>query len=134
MDMKYQRGELSLFWAAVVVGVVTLVAVGTLLSMRHERNLFGETWQRTKHTDAGQNLRQTAEQASRSESAAIRKCLVDGKTVYSNVECGTANPTTRKLELQDTKGIEAPKSPPVAQPLNAPETLQDKMIEKAVQR
>lgn len=134
MDMKYQRGELSLFWAAVIVGVVTLMAVGTLLSMRHERNLFGDAWQRARRTDAGQALQATAAQAGRDKSAAIRKCQVDGKVIYSNVECGAGNPTSRQLELQDTKGIEAPKAPPALRRSDMPESLRDKAIEKAMQR
>lgn len=134
MKLTYQRGELSLFWAAVVIGVVTLAAVGTLLSMRHERNLFGDAWQRVKRTDAGQTVQDVAAQPGRTESAAIRKCLIDGKVTYSNVECGAGNPTSRRLALQDAKGIEAPKASPALQPTNPPETVQEKMIEKAVQR
>ncbi|MGE5623384.1 MAG: hypothetical protein ACM3WS_09540 [Bacillota bacterium] len=132
--MKYQRGELSLFWAAVLVGVVTLGAVGALLSMRHERNLFGETWQRVTRSDAGQGLQRAAAQASRPQSAEIRKCVVDGKVMYSNVECGAGNPTSRKLELRDTKGFEAPQPVPATPETNGPENLREKMIERAVQR
>ncbi len=134
MKLTHQRGELSLFWAAAIVGVVTLAAVGTLLSMRHERNLFGDAWRQVKRTDAGQTVQDVAAQAGRQESAAIRKCLIDGKVVYSNVECGTGNPTSRRLALQDTKGIEAPKASPALQLVNPSETVQEKMIEQAVQR
>lgn len=132
--MRRQRGELSLFRAAVLAGVVALGAVGVLLSIRHERNLFGETWQRVMRGDSARDLKHAAAQATRTESADIRKCMVDGKIVYSNVECGAGNPTSRKLELRDTKGIEAPKPVPVLPQSNGPETLQEKMIEKAVQR
>lgn len=113
MNAKYQRGELSLFWAAVFVGVVTLGAVAALFSMRYERNFFGEAWQRVMHSDAGKNLQQTgqmAQNALKSETAAassaIHKCMIDGKVTYSNVECDAQNPTSRKVELHDTQGAE----------------------------
>ena len=134
MKLTQQRGELSLFWAAVIVGVVTLAAVGTLLSMRHERNLFGDAWRQVKRTNAGQTVQDVVAQTGRPEATSIRKCLIDGKVVYSNVECGAGNPTSRRLALQDTKGIEAPKAPPASQPVNSSETVQEKMIEQAVQR
>lgn len=131
---KYQRGELSLFWAAALVGVVTLGAVAALLSMRHERNLFDEAWQRLRRTDAGQSLRRTVENTGKSESAAIRKCIIGGKVMYSNVECDNGNPTSRQVELHDTRGVELPKAPPAPEPYpGAPETPPEKMVERAAQ-
>ena len=139
MNAKYQRGELSLFWAAVFIAVVTLVAVAALFSMRYERNFFSEAWQRIMRSDAGKTLQQTgqaAQNAVRREpgaaSSAIRQCMINGKVVYSNVECDVKNPTSRKVEFHDTQGIEAPKVPASASQESASQTLQDKMIEKAV--
>ncbi|HJV83626.1 hypothetical protein [Noviherbaspirillum sp.] len=135
MQVKYQRGELSLFWAAVFVGAVALAAMVALMSARHERNYFSEAWKRATKTEAGQALQQTqkvVEKAAKPEAAAIRKCMVDGKPVYSNVECDTKNPTSRKVELHDTSGIDAPKvSVPAASQMDAPQNMQEKMIEKA---
>lgn len=135
MHKTYQKGAVSLLWAAVFVGVVTLVAMVALMSARYERNYFSEARKRITKSDAGQLLQQTGHSVAnpaQPETTAVRKCMVDGKPVYSNVECAASNPTSRKVELHDTKGFEAPKAP-AAPPESAP-TLQDKMIEKAVQR
>lgn len=138
MYSKYQKGELSLMWAAVLIGVVTLVAMVGLMSARHERNYFSEAWKRATKTEVGQAVQQTQQQAERAvkqESAAVRKCMIDGKVVYSNVECDGSNPTSRQVQLHDTKGIDAPKAPPVpvADAEGKPD-MRQKMIEKAVAR
>lgn len=139
MNAKYQRGELSLLWAAVFIATVTLVAVAALFSMRYERNFFSEMWQRIIRSDAGKTLQYTGQMAqsavgreSAVASSAIRHCMIDGKVMYSNVECDAKNPTSRKVELHDAQGIEAPKAPVSASQESASQTLQDKMIEKAV--
>lgn len=133
MHTKYQRGELSLFWASVLVAVVTLAALAALFSMRYERNFFAEAWQRIVHADAGQSLRRATEQAARPGVAVIRKCIVNGKVTYSNVECDSRNLASTKPELHDSQGIEPPKTAPAPQ-ADAPGTLQEKMMEKAMQR
>ena len=138
MHSKYQKGELSLLWSAVIVGVLTLVAMVTLMSARYERNYFAEAWTRMTKTNAGQVLQQTqqaAEKAVQQEAAAIRKCVVDGKVIYSNVECSNGNPTSQKVKLHHTQGIEAPKVPVASTPeTEDPLNMRDKAIEKAVQR
>lgn len=137
MVLNRQKGELSLLWAAVLIGVVTLVAMVGLMSARHERNYFSEAWKRMTRTEAGQVLQQTqqsAERAVKAESAEIRKCVIDGKVVYSNVECDNSNTTSRKVQLHDTKGIEAPKAPPAPAPEAEGKDMRQKMIDKAVDR
>lgn len=135
MNPKYQRGELSLFWAAVFVGVVTLIAVALLFSMRYERNFFSEAWQHMMRSDAGKTFQQTGQLAQNavksgaSASTAIRKCMIDGKVTYSNVECDAKNPTSSKVELHDTRGIEAPKASVPQE--SVPQMLQGKIIDKA---
>lgn len=137
MKQKYQRGELSLFWAALIVGVIALVCMGALFSMRYERNFFVEAWGRFTKSDAGKAIQQTqkaAEAVARpdSGSAEVRKCVIDGKVVYSNVECDARNVSTRKVQMHDTQGIEAPKVPQASASAQEQQpTLQDKMIEKA---
>ncbi len=135
MHTKYQKGELSLFWAAIFVGIVALAAMVALMSARHERNYFSEALGRFTKTEAGQVVRQTrqaAEKATRPEAASIRKCIVNGKVLYSNVDCDTADPTGRKVEMHDTAGFEAPKvSAPSASQTGDPATMEEKAIEKA---
>lgn len=134
MYRKYQRGELSLLWTAVVVGIVSLVAMVALMSARFERNYFAEAWKRVTGSELGRVLQDTrvaTESTMKPEGAAVRKCMVDGRVVYSNVECDVNNSTSRKVQLHDTKGFEAPKLPPAPEQAEAAVTMQDKMIEKA---
>ncbi|HJV88115.1 MAG TPA: hypothetical protein VJ698_21780 [Noviherbaspirillum sp.] len=135
MHRKYQKGALSLFWAAVFVGVVALAAMVALMSARHERNYFSEALGRFTKTDAGQMIQQTSqavEKAAKPEATAVRKCTVNGKVVYTNVECDVANPTSRKVEMHDTAGFEAPKIPaPAASQVDSPPTMEERAIEKA---
>jgi hypothetical protein len=134
MQLKYQKG-LSLLWTAVVVGLVALAGMVALMSARYERNYFAEAWKKLTKTDAGQAVQQAQQNVARSESAQIRKCVIAGNTVYSNVECDKANPTSQKVQIQDTKGFEAPKVPVVSVPEGegAP-SMRDKLIDKAVNR
>lgn len=134
MHLKYQKG-LSLLWTAVVVGIVALAAMVALMSARYERNYFSEAWKKVTKTDVGQAVQQTQQNVANAESGQIKKCVIDGKTVYSNVECDKANPTSQKVQIHDTKGFEAPKVPVASTPeAEGAPSMRDKMIEKAVQR
>jgi hypothetical protein len=134
MHLKYQKG-LSLLWTAVVVGMVALAGMVALMSARYERNYFAEGWKKLTGTEVGQVVRQTQQNVTRTEAASIKKCVIDGKPVYSNVECEKDNPTSQKVQIHDTKGFEAPKVPVASMPEaeGAPST-RDKLIEKAVNR
>ncbi|HYC43729.1 MAG TPA: hypothetical protein VEB70_12160 [Noviherbaspirillum sp.] len=134
MRLKYQKG-LSLLWTAVVVGLVSLAGMVALMSARYERNYFDEAWKKLTKTDVGQAVQQTQQSAARTEPAQIKKCVIDGKTVYSNVECDKANPTSQKVQIHDTKGFEAPKVPvaPAPEGEGAP-SMRDKLMDKAVNR
>jgi hypothetical protein len=134
---KYQKG-LSLLWTAVVVGLVAAAGMVALMSARYERNYFAEAWKKLTKTEVGQavqQVQQSAGTAAKPESAAIRKCVIDGKMVYSNVDCDKANPTSQKVQIHDTKGFEAPKVPAASVPEGegAP-SMRDKLIDKAVNR
>lgn len=129
---KYQRGALSLLWAAVLVGIVACASMVALMSVRYERNYFAEAWLRITKSNTSQNLQQSAKSAVGTESATVRKCTVAGKTVYSNVECDVASPASRKVELYDTRGFEAPKLMPMPREHEeAMPTLPHQLIEKA---
>lgn len=137
MHHKYQKG-LSLLWTAVVVGVVALVAMVGLMSARYERNYFAEGWKKLSGSEAGkavQQAQQGVEKAVKPEAATqnagIRKCTVDGKVVYSNVECDKG----AVVKIHDTQGFEAPKAPPASTPeAEGAPNMRDKMIDKAVQK
>ena len=136
MKLHGQRGAISLFWAAVLVGVITVVCMAALFSMRHERNYFAEALSGIVKSDAGKAVQQAQKAAGavagQNGGGDIRSCTIDGKVVYSNVECDARSAGTRKVQLHDTQGFEAPKVPqPAASQVEGQPTLQDKMIEKA---
>lgn len=108
--MRRQRG-LSLLGVAIAMGVIAVVAVLGLMSMRSERNLFGEAWASIMKSAPLQQAQQAAT-ATAAPPAPIRKCTIGGKVVYSNVECTNGAASSQAVDLQDTRGIEAPKVPP----------------------
>ena len=134
MYLKYQKG-LSLLWTAVVVGLVALAGMVALMSARYERNYFAEGWKRLTKTEVGQVVQQTQKGMAKTQAESIKKCTIDGKVVYSNVECGKGNPTSQKVQIHDTAGFEAPKVPvaPTPEAEGAP-SVRDKLIDKAVNR
>lgn len=102
--MKRQAG-ISLIAVAVIMGVLGAVAAFALISMRHERNLFAEGLDKAKAKAA-----EVAAPAA-APPAPMRKCVIHGKTVISNTECGGQG---KIIEIHDTRGIEAPKAAPQA--------------------
>lgn len=124
-----QRGEISLWWLALLMAGFAAITMGALFSMRYERNLFveGVSW---LLKSSGGAVPQ-AQQAGAPGAGVMRKCVIDGKSVVSNVDCGERNPTSKTIAIHDTRGIEAPKAPAPAEPEAAAPTLRDKMIEKA---
>ncbi|HYD95620.1 MAG TPA: DUF4124 domain-containing protein [Noviherbaspirillum sp.] len=140
MHKRYQKG-LSLLWTAVIVGIVTLAAMVGLMSARYERNYFAEGWKKLAGGDAGKAVQQVQQgvggaviPAAAQAGADVRKCMVDGKVVYSNVECGKGNPTSQQVKIHDTRGFEAPKVPAAPVPEEGAPTMRDKAIDKAVER
>lgn len=146
-NLNRQRGELSLLSCALLFGGIALVAAIGLFSMRSERNFFAEAWSGAMRTQAGQSAQQlwsattNVAKSGTVQAAEIRKCTIDGKPVYSNVECSAKSPSSRKVDLHDSGGIEAPKAPPAVEsegappgggpPSGSPPGIQDKMIDKA---
>jgi hypothetical protein len=122
---------------AVVMAALAAVAMAALMSMRQERNLFADALARLRgqtvehqQQRAGQGGAPVAAPAP-APAGVLRKCLIDGKTVLSDVDCTAANPSSRVVKPLDTRGIEPPRVPK-AEPAEAgPPTMQDKMIEKA---
>ncbi|MES2075038.1 MAG: DUF4124 domain-containing protein [Pseudomonadota bacterium] len=126
--MERQRG-IGLIQVAIVMAALAAVAMAALMSMRQERNLFADALARLR----GQTVEHQQQQQQRAPAPAgvLRKCLIDGKTVLSDVECTAANPSSRVVKPLDTRGIEPPRQPK-AEPAEAgPPSMQDKMIEKA---
>ena len=120
-----QRGALSLFKVALGSAVLAAVAMAALYSMRHERNLFAEGTDKL-----GQMVKNAPGAASLDTSAPLKKCVIGGKTVVSNTECADANPTSKTIDIVDTRGIEAPKAPPVTEQAPTSDPALDKILEK----
>lgn len=134
MRIHNQRGQFSLFWGPLLVGMLALAGMAVLFSMRYERNFFAEAWSRITHTLLGQTLQHT-ERVIKPGAVKVRKCVIEGRVTYSNVECDAGNLTSRPVDLQDTSGIVPPKAPPVdISRTEEPRTYKEKMIDKALER
>lgn len=118
--MNRQKG-MSLIAVAVIMAILGAVAAFALISMRNERNLFAEGFNKAK-AKAGEVAAPVAP-----APAPLRKCVINGKTVISNTECADQG---KVIQIHDTRGIEAPKAPPKAEPA-APQGATDRAIEQA---
>ncbi|HEY8101558.1 MAG TPA: hypothetical protein VIF82_12460 [Burkholderiaceae bacterium] len=133
MHSKFEQGALSLVGVAIFSAVLAAVAIATLYSWRYERNVFAEGW--TKFSGLFQQQTQRVAQSVGSPaSSAIYQCTVNGKVLYSNVACDVKDVASKKVDVQDTHGFEAPKLPLEASSVeNNRPALQDKIIDRALQ-
>jgi hypothetical protein len=130
--LAHQRG-VSLLWAAILSALLALAAMAALFSMRSDRNLFAEAWHKLAGADVARQAIDAARDATGAApaQATLRKCLVDGKTVISNVDCKVDNKTSKIIDIHDSHGF-GPVAPPPAAEKNEPTSnpAVDKMIEK----
>ena len=139
MNVFYEKGTISLRWSVLLVVLVTLVSMVALISLRDERNLFAEAWTRLTHSSAARTWTQKpqtaigkVQRAIEGEPAVVRKCVVKGVTLYSNVECGGKDARAHEIDLHYTQGIEPPK---VAEsPAAAARVTQNDAVDKIVQQ
>jgi hypothetical protein len=135
-----QRG-LTLTGVALVSVVVAGLAMAALFSMRYDRNLFAEGAAKVGKLFAAtpaQGALDAAKSAVGSATGAVssngggamRKCVIDGKTVISNSECSDKNPTSKAIVIHDSKGFEAPPKA-VAPPAAA---TSDPVLDKAIEK
>jgi len=121
--VKKNQTGVSLVAVVVIMGLLGAAAVFALISMRNDRNLFAE------------GLNKVGEKAAAVAAplapppAPMRKCVIHGKTVISNSECGEQG---KVIEIHDTHGFEAPKPPPKPAPEAQP-TATDRAIQRATQ-
>jgi hypothetical protein len=140
MPHPKQRG-ISLIQVAIVMASLAAIAMAGLMSMRHERNYFTETLGRLTgkaSVRASANASGAADKATAAAPAlpsapagVLRKCVIDGKTVLSDVACAASNPSSQVVRVRETRGIESPKAPKPEPAESGPQSAQDKMIEKA---
>ncbi|MFM9435195.1 hypothetical protein ACFDR9_002259 [Janthinobacterium sp. CG_23.3] len=127
-----QRGAINLYWVAILSAAFAAVALAALFSMRAERNLFADGWHKLVKSAGAEAVVQSSQQALGAPAAGVlRKCVINGNTVLSDVDCAANHPGSEVVVVHRTKGIESPKAPAAAAPDTAPATMQDKMIEKA---
>jgi hypothetical protein len=131
--MLHRQRGLSLLWVALFSIAFAAVAMMALFSMRHERNVFAETWGRLTGQVAASPLGAAIDVAkpAAASGAPMRKCVIDGQSVISNVDCKDNNPTSKDIKIYDSHGIEAPKPPP---PVADSAPRSDPMIDKAIEK
>lgn len=127
--LSKQRG-LGLIQVAIVMASLAAIAMAFLMSARHERNFFTEglsklTGKAPPAASASTSAAAVAVPAA--PAGVLRKCVIDGKMVLSDVAC----PDGKVVKAIDTRGIEAPKVPKPDPADAAPQSATDKMIEKA---
>lgn len=123
--MKQYQSGISLIAVAVIMGVLGGAAAFALISMRQERNLFAEGLNKVSAKAAQAAAPVVASVTP--PAAPMRKCVINGKTIVSNTECGEKG---KVIEIHDSRGIEAPKEPPKPPPAAMPES-KDRAIEQA---
>jgi hypothetical protein len=127
--MRHKQRGIGLIQVAIIMASLAAIAMGFLMSARHERNFFTEGLAKLtgKPAPSSAPASVTGIVAPAVPAGVLRKCVVNGKTVLSDVECKDG----KVVKAIDTQGIEAPK---VAKPDpadSAPQSATDKMIEKA---
>ncbi|MFZ6655333.1 hypothetical protein [Undibacterium sp. TJN19] len=80
-------------------------------------------------TSNGSGMREAATTAE-----GVRRCVIDGKTVYSDTLCTDKNPSTKKLKLNDAKGIEPPKSVASQEKEKTGEMSEEQMKQKIMEQ
>ena len=129
--LQRQRG-ISLILVAVLMAGVAALAMAAIFSMRYERNLFAEGVAKlTGKAPAAAAGSGAAAAAAPVPGNQLRRCVINGKTVFSDTECSAANATTKNVVVHETKGVEAPKPPKPDPAAAAPQDLRAKMIENA---
>jgi hypothetical protein len=134
--MKQRQRGVSLIAVALIMAGLAAVVMAALFSMKQERNLFAVGMDKVLKQSGADKAMGQVEQATGTAPAAgatLRRCVIDGKTVFSDTECSDRNPTSKKVVVQETRGIEAPKVPKPDPAASGPQAMRDKMIEKATQ-
>lgn len=123
--MKKHQSGISLIAVLVIMGVLGAAAVFALISMRQNRNLFAEGVDKVRAKAVAVAAPVVSQVAP---PAPMRKCVINGKTVISNTECGDKGSV---IDIHDTRGFEAPKAPPKQEPEAAPPASTERAIERA---
>lgn len=141
--MHHSQRGISLIQVAIVMASLAAIAMAALYGMRYERNPLLDGLDKLSGRPLSQDVQPTSRdrRVAASQPAAaplnaapagvLRKCVIDGKTVFSDVECSGHGDV---VKVHETHGYETPKVPapdPVNPAASAPPSVQDQAIEKA---
>ena len=142
-----QSGAINLVLVSILMMALTLAALSLLYYMRYGHVPLQDVWQRWSKSGevvgnelkniSGMNEGGAHSGKTATVDAGIKRCTVNGKVLFSDVECSDNNQTTRAVKLYDSKGGEPPKASAngkaqeAAQGANAVD-VKSQMIEKAV--
>lgn len=126
---RRRQSGFGLIQVAIIMASLAAVAMAFLMSARHERNFFTEGLARLTGKPPAAPGSAKSSVAPPAPAGVLRKCVIDGKTVLSDVDCKDG----KVVKAIDTRGIEAPKPPKPDPAESAPQSATDKMIEKATQ-
>lgn len=132
--LQRQRGAYNLYMVAILAALLAGAAMVGLMSVRYERNYFAEGVDKVRKlasdSPAAASFEAAKNTVAQSGDGKMRRCVIDGKTVISNVDCSDKNPTSKVIKIQDTKGFEAPKLPVEPPPEAAERMTVEKIVEK----
>lgn len=135
-----QQQGLSLLWTAFWSAMLAILIIGGLYSMRYGRNPFFDAVDslvgKAANNPSLQKSDAALEQAKSAVSGkpvpvkpdgTVRKCVINGKVTYSDVECHQQG---EKLEIKQSQGVELVKPPPKEEP-QPTKTMRDLAVERA---
>lgn len=136
--MHTQRG-ISLIQVAIVMASLAAIAMAALYGMRYERNPLFDGLDKLSGRPLSQDLKpaggarasapvNAAQAAPATPAGVLRKCVIHGKTVFSDVECSEHD---QAVKVHASHGFEAPKLAAPDTAASAPASVQDQAIEKA---
>jgi hypothetical protein len=142
LSLAKQSGGISLLMTAVLMMGITLIGMSVLYYLR-----FSQWPMQASFNRWGQSLGVIEQEVKKSAGLVsdgtdsstlgegLRKCKINGKVVYSDVDCLDSNATTRSLTLQDSRGFSLPPSEKNSVlTANSGPTIQEKMMEKAIDK
>ena len=143
LSIAKQSGGISLLMTAVLMMGISLIGMSVLYYLRFSQWPMQESFNRWGQSLGviQQEVKKGAGLVSNSADSStfgegLRKCKINGKVVYSNVDCPDTNATTRSLTLQDSRGfsLPAPSEKTTALTANSGPTIQEKMIDRAIDK
>lgn len=154
MTPQSQRG-ISLIAVSIIFMLIGLISMGALYTMRYGHLPMQETlnkWGKSadvigkelknvsgiSDSNAGNNGNANSAGSGMRNAATVnsgvKRCTINGKTVYSDIECTDHNPTTRELKLHDTQGFvqTKPAQEQAGSDSTSEQEMRLKMLDKAV--